>query len=190
MLDHCWKILKDHDIWKKEVMPTFLSQFHRQAESRKKAKTSETGSELLEEEQTRNERPIGRDATKKNKKKSSTSSKSSYMEDVAEKWKTIKSMALGMRKELADGYYELKKKKLDQKQMELELQAKRDQKAAEIEDKRFSLEQQRLEFEREKKCQKDIIFYLQPIDPSLPPLQQQKIQEVKDAIKAYYNLDY
>lgn len=34
------------------------------------------------------------------------------MEDVAEKWKTIKSMALGKKKELADGYYELKKKEL------------------------------------------------------------------------------
>ena len=43
-----------------------------------------------------------------------------------------------------------------------------------MKDKRFTLEQQRLEFEREKKYQKDIIFYLQPIDPSLPPLQQQK----------------
>ena len=44
--------------------------------------------------------------------------------------------------------------------MELELQAKRDQKAAEMEDKRFAQEQQRLEFEREKKRQTDIIFYL------------------------------
>ena len=116
----------------------------------KKAKTSETGSGPAEEEQTRIERPIGHDAAKKNKKKSSTSFKSSYMEDVVEKWKIIKSMASGKKKELADRYYELKRKELEQKQMELDLQAKRDQKAEEMEYKRFALEQQRLEFEREK----------------------------------------
>lgn len=72
-------------------------------------------------------------------------------------------MALGKKKELADKYYDLKKKELEQKQMELELQAKRDHKAAKMKDKRFALEHQRLEFGREKKYPKDIIFYLQPI---------------------------
>ena len=93
------------------------------------------------------------------------------MEDVAEKWKTIKSMALGKKKELADGYYELKKKELEQKQMELELQAKRDQKAAEMEERKIQIEEKRLEFVPQKKREKDIIFYLTPIDPSLPALQ-------------------
>ena len=55
---------------------------------------------------------VSRDQAKKNKKKSSESSKSSYMEGVADKWKTIKSMALGKKKELADEYYELKKKEI------------------------------------------------------------------------------
>ena len=53
---------------------------------------------------------MGRDQAKKNKKKSSTfeSSKSSYMEGVADKWKTIKSMAWGKKKKTADEYFKLK----------------------------------------------------------------------------------
>ena len=105
------------------------------------------------------------------------------MEGVADKWKTIKSMALGKNKELADEYYELKKQ-------ELELQAKRDQKAAEMEEKKFELERQKFEFSQQRRRAKFIIFYLTSIDSSLPVLQQQKLQEIKDANKARYDLDY
>ena len=70
------------------------------------------------------------------------------------------------------------------------MQARRDQKAAEMEETKFERVQQKLEFEREKKREKDIIFYLTPIDPSLPALQLQKLQEIKDSIKARYDLDY
>lgn len=96
---------------------------------------------------------MSRDQAKKNNKKSSASesSKSSYMEEVAEKLKTIKSMALGKKKEVADEYYELKKQELEQRKYKLEMQARKDQKAVEMEERKYALEQQKLEFEREEK---------------------------------------
>ena len=97
-------------------MPAFLSQ----DASRKKAKTYETGSDVPNNEEPRNERPVGRAAAKKNK---ATKKKSSgnFLDRVAEKWQTITSKALGKKQELADGYYKLKEKELEQRDKELAL---------------------------------------------------------------------
>ena len=51
------------------------------------------------------------------------------------------------------------------------------------------MEEKRLEFEHQKRYQKDLLFYFKPIDPSLPEFQRQKMQEIKDSIKEQYNLD-
>ena len=72
-----------------------------------------------------------------------------------------------------------------QRDKELALQ----QKKAEQEDRRLAMEKEWLEFERQKKYQKDLLFYFKPIDPSLPAFQRQKMQELKDAIKEQYNLE-
>ena len=86
-------------------------------------------------------------------------------------------------------YFELKKKELEQKKRELEVVERRSQEAAKLEQKRFELERQKIEFSQQNRREKEIIFYLTPIDPSLPELQQQKLQEIKDSIKPRYNLD-
>ena len=76
---------------------------------------------------------------------------------------------------------------------QLERERKRlqlEQEKAEQDDRRLAIEEQKLEFEREKKYKKDLIFCLTPIDSSLPALQRQKMQEIKDSIKERHNLDY
>ncbi|GKC83799.1 hypothetical protein Tco_1139516 [Tanacetum coccineum] len=58
--------------------------------------------------------------------------------------------------------------------------------------KREKLEIQRRTFElaeREKR-ERDILFYSLIIDPCLPPIQQEKLLEMKMKIKERYNLDY
>lgn len=64
------------------------------------------------------------------------------------------------------------------------------QKKAEQEDRILAMEEEKLALDRERKNQKHLIFYLTPIDPALPALQQQKMQEIKDSIKERLNLDY
>ena len=82
---------------------------------------------------------------------------------------------MGRKQELADGYYKLKEKELQQRDKELVLQ----QKKVEQEERRLKVDEERLEFERQKKYQKDLIFYFKPIDPSLPAFQQKKCKNSK-----------
>ena len=174
-LDHCWEVLREHPTWKKAEMPTFFDQ----DASRKKPKTSETGSDVPEDVEPRNKRPIGHDAAKKSKKKATETNMASFLDGVADKWKSIKTMALGKKQQLADGYYEIKRKELEQRNRELAL-----------EEKKLEQRERDRKFQEEEKYEKDIIFYCTPIDPALPELQRQKMQELKDKIKKRHNLDY
>ena len=62
--------------------------------------------------------------------------------------------------------------------------------ATELKKQKLELELRKFAFFEQKKREKDIIFFNSPIDPSLPLIQQQKLQEINDTIKASYELDY
>lgn len=63
-----------------------------------------------------------------------------------------------------------------------------EQKREEREDKKLALEERKLELEAQKKYDADLMFYCTPIDESLPAVQQQTMQKLKEAIKARHNL--
>ena len=89
----------------------------------KKANTYEAGSDVPDNEEPRNERPVGRDEAKKNKGKKKSLGFS--LDGVAEKWTSITSKVLGKKQELADKYYKLKEKEQEQRDKELALQQKK-----------------------------------------------------------------
>ncbi|GKC96564.1 hypothetical protein Tco_1162006 [Tanacetum coccineum] len=101
----------------------------------------------------------------------------------------------------ADKFYNMKQKKWGKKDKEqqsyIELKNQelsiREAEAREIaQPKREKLEIQRrtLELAEKEKQDRDILFYNSVIDPNLPPIQQQKLLEMKMEIKARYKLDY
>lgn len=119
-LEQCWEILREHLAWKEVEMPAF----QKPKKGRKKSKTSETTSDggfnlneetCKSEEETREERPIGCDQSKKNKKKSSTSDqfKASFTNMVADKFVNLKSLKWGKKKSETDEYFQLKKREKD-----------------------------------------------------------------------------
>ncbi|GKC42904.1 retrovirus-related pol polyprotein from transposon TNT 1-94 [Tanacetum coccineum] len=100
-LKACWNILKDHQGWLEVEMPCF----YQNTKGRKKSKTSETTSGSASggfslsneadefEEETQEQRLMGRDRSKA-KKKSSASSRegsSSFVDLIADKFFNIKS---------------------------------------------------------------------------------------------------
>ncbi|GKB69477.1 ABC transporter G family member 7 isoform X2 [Tanacetum coccineum] len=164
-LEPCWNILKGLATWKEIEMPSF----YKKTKGRNKSKTSETTSgsaqgslnlndEAVEsEEETQEERSIGRDRAKK---KSSASFREGY------------------------SFVDLLKNR------ELDIQEAARRGAADLKREKLEIQHRALELAEKKKRNKDILFYNSVIDPSLPSTQQQKLQELKDKIKEYYNLDY
>ncbi|GKC14908.1 ABC transporter G family member 7 isoform X2 [Tanacetum coccineum] len=164
-LEPCWNILKGLATWKEIEMPSF----YKKTKGRKKSKTSETTSgsaqgslnlndEAVEsEEETQEERSIGRDRAKK---KSSASFREGY------------------------SFVDLLKNR------ELDIQEAARRGAADLKREKLEIQHRALELAEKKKRNKDILFYNSVIDSSLPSTQQQKLQELKDKIKEYYNLDY
>ncbi|GKB84803.1 RNA-directed DNA polymerase, eukaryota [Tanacetum coccineum] len=122
-LEHCYNILKDHQGW----LEIKMSAFYKNTKGRKKSKTSETTSGSASggfnlnneadeyEEEAREHRPMGRDASKA-KKKSSASSRegsSSFVDLVADKYLGIKSTKWEKMQEQQDSYIQLKNRELD-----------------------------------------------------------------------------
>ncbi|GJV59790.1 zinc finger BED domain-containing protein RICESLEEPER 2 [Tanacetum coccineum] len=162
-LEHCYNILKDHPGWKDVKMPYF-----NKTQGRKKSKTSETtsgsasgGLNLNEEadeavEETQEFRPIGRDRAKAKKKAAAGSSQKKDEQQLS--YIEFKNRELSIREAEAREIAQLKREKLEIQRRMLELA------------------------EREKR-DRGILFYNSLIDPTLPPIQQQKLLEMKLEIK-------
>lgn len=103
-------------------------------------------------EETREERPMGRDQVKK-KSSASDQSKASFSDEVADKWFSIKSLKWGKKNSTTDEYFRLKKQELEnQKQeaelrkRELEIQEIARREAEELKREKMELECQKIEF--------------------------------------------
>ncbi|GJV92950.1 retrotransposon protein, putative, ty3-gypsy subclass [Tanacetum coccineum] len=167
-LENCYNILKDHQGWLEIEMPAFYNN----AKGRKKSKTSETTSGSASggfnlnneadeaEEETQEVRPPGRDKSKA-KKKSVASSR-------------------GKSSSIVDL---LKNRELDIREAER-------REAAEFRREKIAIQRRTLELAEKEKRDIDILFYNTEINSSLPTIQQQKLQEMKDEIRERYNLDY
>ncbi|GKF56635.1 hypothetical protein Tco_0166975, partial [Tanacetum coccineum] len=64
------------------------------------------------------------------------------------------------------------------------------QQAAQLKREKLEIQRRTLELDERDKRDKDILFYNSEISSSLPPIQQQKLLEMKLEIKTRYNLDY
>ncbi|GJR03414.1 hypothetical protein Tco_0526398 [Tanacetum coccineum] len=189
--------LKDHSAWKQVEMPLFYSK---QNPGSKKAKTSETtsgstqgGLNLNKEadgsrEEVPEVRPIGQDRAKK-KASSSSHSESSFVvggglvDLVTDKWKSLKLLGYGKKKEQQQSYIDLKNQELD-------IEEKASREATELKRQKLEIKRKTLELKLRNKRDKDLRFYMKRIDETLPPIQQGKLMDMKQEIKELYDLDY
>ncbi|GJY86568.1 hypothetical protein Tco_0500594 [Tanacetum coccineum] len=154
---------------------------------RKKSKTSETtsgsasgGLNLNEEaneavEETQEFRPMGRDRAKAKKKAvgSSRGGSSLFVDLVADKFFNIKQ-----------------KNREEFKNRELSIREAEAREIAQLKREKLEIQRRTLELAEREKQDRDILFYNSLIDPTLPPIQKQKLLEMKLEIKEQYNLDY
>ncbi|GKC49419.1 hypothetical protein Tco_1072164 [Tanacetum coccineum] len=164
---------------------------------RKKSKTSETtsgsasgGLNLNEEadeavEETQEFRLMGRDRAKAKKKAagSSRGESSSLIDLVADKFFNIKQKKWGKKDEQQQSYIEFKNQELSIREAEI-------REIAQLKREKLEIQRRTLELAEREKRDRDILFYNSLIDPTLPPIQQQKLLEMKLEIKERYNLDY
>ncbi|GJT66661.1 hypothetical protein Tco_1018141 [Tanacetum coccineum] len=61
---------------------------------------------------------------------------------------------------------------------------------AQLKREKLEIQRRTLELAEREKRDRDILFYNSIIDTNLPPIQQQKLLEMKMKIKERYNLDY
>ncbi|GJX85789.1 hypothetical protein Tco_0336563 [Tanacetum coccineum] len=61
---------------------------------------------------------------------------------------------------------------------------------AQLKREKLEIQRRTLELAEREKWDRDILFYNSLIDPTLPPIQQQKLLEMKMEINERYNLDY
>ncbi|GJR34000.1 hypothetical protein Tco_1209684 [Tanacetum coccineum] len=73
---------------------------------------------------------------------------------------------------------------------ELDIREAEHQEAAELKIEKIAIQRRTLKLAEREKRDRDILFYNTEINSSLPAIQQQKLQEMKDEIKERYNLDY
>ncbi|GKC86921.1 hypothetical protein Tco_1147570 [Tanacetum coccineum] len=167
-----------------------MPSFYNNAKGRKKSKTSKTTSGSASdgfnlnneadeaEEESQEVRPPGRDQSKAKKKSvaSSRGKSSSFVDLVADKFLNIKKERWNKREKQKQSYIQLKNRELDIRE------AKR-REAAELKREKIAIQRRTLELAEREKRDRDILFYNTEINSSLPAIQQQKLQEMKDEIK-------
>ncbi|GKE86860.1 hypothetical protein Tco_1560602, partial [Tanacetum coccineum] len=156
-------------------------------QGRKKSKTSETtsgsasdGINLNKEvneavQETQEFRSIGRDRAKAKKK--GVGSSSSIVDLVADKFYNMKK-----KDNEQHAYMEMKNRELNIREAEA-------REIAQLKREKLEIQRRRLELAESEKRDRDILFYNSIIDTNLPPIQQQKLLEMKMEIKERYNLD-
>lgn len=125
-LEDCWKVLRNHDAWKRE-MPAF------QSNSRKKTKGSTTtlGSthgpmnfqdvdDYDDEEATRESRPQGRDVARKKSSSSSKEPPTSWTSSLAKSFFKLKPLKSGKNKKLEESWKSLKEQELAMKREKMQ----------------------------------------------------------------------
>ncbi|GJR37392.1 hypothetical protein Tco_1213076 [Tanacetum coccineum] len=155
----------------------------------KKSKTSETtsgsasdGINLNEEadevvQETQEFQPMGRDRAKAKKKAGGFSS--SIVDLVADKFYNMKQK----KDKEQQAYMEMKNRELNIREAEA-------REIAQLKMEKLEIQRRTLELAEREKRDRDILFYNSIIDTNLPPIQQQKLLEMKMKIKERYNLDY
>nr|GEX67139.1 hypothetical protein [Tanacetum cinerariifolium] len=73
---------------------------------------------------------------------------------------------------------------------ELDIREAERREAAELKREEIEIQRRTLELAEREKWDRDILIYNSKINFSLPAIQQQKLQEMKDEIRERYNLDY
>ncbi|GKA35778.1 hypothetical protein Tco_0722269 [Tanacetum coccineum] len=73
---------------------------------------------------------------------------------------------------------------------ELDIREAERREATELKREKLAIHRRTLELAKREKRDRDILFYNSEISSSLPAIQRQKLQEMKDEIKERYNLDY
>ncbi|GKB57607.1 hypothetical protein Tco_0913793 [Tanacetum coccineum] len=164
-LEHCYNILKDHPGWKDVEMPYFYK-----SQGRKKSKTSETtsgsasgGLNLIEEADEDVEE------TQEFRPMSCDRAKA-------------KKKAVGSSCGGSSLFVDLSR--------ELSIREAEAREIAQLKREKLEIQRRTLELAEKEKRDKDILFCNSLIDPTLPPIQQQKLLEMKLEIKERYNLDY
>ncbi|GKB64673.1 hypothetical protein Tco_0920859 [Tanacetum coccineum] len=110
----------------------------------------------------------------KAKKKSFASSRegsSSFVDLVADKYLGINLTKWEKMQEQQDSYIHLKNRELD-------IQEAARKEATDLKRKKLEIQRRKLRLAEKKKRDKDILFYNSVIDPSLPTIQQQKLQAI------------
>ncbi|GJX85791.1 hypothetical protein Tco_0336565 [Tanacetum coccineum] len=163
-LEHCYNILKDHP--------------------------ASGGLNLNEEadedvEETQEFRPMGRDRAKAKKKVAGSSRRgsSSFVDLVADKFFNIKQKKWRKKDGQQQSYIEFKNRELSIREADA-------REIAQLKREKLEIQRRTLELAEREKWDRDILFYNSLIDPTLPPIQQQKLLEMKMEINERYNLDY
>ncbi|GKA28574.1 hypothetical protein Tco_0714819 [Tanacetum coccineum] len=90
---------------------------------------------------------------------------------------------LGKKDKEQQSYIELKNRELSIREVEA-------REIAKLKREKLEIQRRTLELAEREKQDRDILFYNSAIDMTLPPIQQEKLLEMKIEIKARYNLDY
>ncbi|GJY10124.1 hypothetical protein Tco_0378309 [Tanacetum coccineum] len=146
---------------------------------RKKSRTSEITSGSASE--TQEFRPMGRDRAKAKKK--AVGSSSSIVDLVADKFYNMKQKKREKIDKEQHAYMEMKNRELNIREAET-------REIAQLKREKLEIQRRTLELAEKEKRDIDILFYNSIIDTNLPPIQQQKLLEMKMEIKERYNLDY
>ncbi|GJW90496.1 hypothetical protein Tco_0168049, partial [Tanacetum coccineum] len=136
-------------------------------------------------EETQEFRPMGRDRAKAKKKAAGSSREgaSSFVDLVADKFYNMKQKKWGKKDKEQQSYIELKNRELSIREAEA-------REIAQLKREKLEIQRRTLELAEREKRDRDILFYNSIIDPCLPPIQQEKLLEMKMEIKERYNLDY
>ncbi|GJT88338.1 hypothetical protein Tco_1070055 [Tanacetum coccineum] len=128
---------------------------------------------------------MGRDRAKAKKKAagSSRGGSSSFVDLVADKFFNMKQIKWGKKDEQQQSYIEFKNRELSIREAEA-------REIAQLKREKLEIQRRTLELAEKEKLDRDILFYTSLIDPTLPPIQQHKLLEMKMEIKERYNLDY
>ncbi|GKC02437.1 glutathione S-transferase T3-like protein [Tanacetum coccineum] len=180
-LRHCWEVLKYSPKWLKQVVPKYSKSSKKSKTSGSSSFNTESGDASInlnvdagdddENEVQEIPRTMGRDKARGSKKKGVGSSGSSMnMNDetlarlMVSELATQTASAIAMKKDERAAYFEIKKREVELREREFELQAYRQR-------------------------QEDMRFYMQPYD-HLTGVQLAHMEAMRAEIKAKYNLPY
>ncbi|GJR82315.1 retrotransposon protein, putative, ty3-gypsy subclass [Tanacetum coccineum] len=161
-LEHCYNVLKDHPGWKDVEMPYFYK-----SQGRKKSKTSETTSGSAS------------GGLNLNEEADEAVEETQEFRPMGRDRAKAKKKAAGSSRGGSSSLVDL-----------LSIREAEAREIAQLKREKLEIQRRTLELAEREKRDRDMLFYNSLIDPTLPPIQQQKLLEMKLEIKERYNLDY